>query len=104
MLVVLKESVASNGTNQTVAINISSHDYIEIIEVKDGFQLVFRKNFDGHFSSQSSMYSIIANFDTQQKCVDLFNQFIDALQCGNTVLDLRDTLESELKTAEITPM
>ena len=104
MLVVLKESVASNGTNQTVAINISSHDYIEIIKVEAGFQLVFRKIFDAHFSNRSSMFSIIANFDTHQKCVDLFNQIIDALQCGNTVLDLRDTPKSELKTAEITPM
>ena len=102
MFIILKES-AKSETQETLAVNFSTQDQIEIRQGENIFQLGFLQWHDAHLSSQSSLFTPIATFDSYKECMALFDQIIDAMKEGKQILDLRECGTSSILLSENIP-
>ena len=89
MLVILKKPLNVRHY-EFLAIDIQSFNMIAISKTENTFKLVIHKYFDGHLSNHSDLTVVLDNFDTYKECLSSFQELVDALHSGESVLDLRE--------------
>ncbi len=99
MLIIFKEPIKlQNAACDVLAMNLEDSNEVIILQVNNQFQLAIVKHFDGHFSSHSFLQHTLDTFDSYEKCLELFQQLVDALRNDERVFDLRvDPESSDLK-------
>ena len=88
MLIVLKEPIKAFDYD-VLAVNLETFNVIVILNIENQFQLAILKYFDAHHSNQSNIHCILETFDSYQKCLDFFQELLDALNTGEAIFDLR---------------
>lgn len=88
MWVILKEPIKGLGI-ETLAFHTDTFNAIILTEGNGTFELSIQKHYDGLFSRVSSIYYTLGIFDTRHKCMDFFQELIDALNDGKKVFELQ---------------
>ena len=97
MLIILKEPIMHPETD-VLAVNFNAFDTVNIHKVDiNEFRLIIIQQFDGYQTDQSQSHIPIGFFDSYEKCLDLFQELIEALQSGVQVFDLRNNPHDNLK-------
>ncbi len=91
MFVVLREPIKLPD-HDILAVNVETLSMIVILHLDEAFQLAILKYFDAHFSNQSTLHCTLGIFDNPESCLNLFQEMIHALQNGDSIFDLRNSL------------
>ena len=75
--------------NGELAVNTDAYEIFYIRKIQDKkFQLAVKKFYDAYQSDKSALAFGITDFDTYEKCTELFKAIIKAKGAGATVFDL----------------
>ena len=87
MIIILRDT-DTPAARRELTVNVNVYDSFSIRKLGEQFQLGLIRYFDGHFSNQSSVFSVIATLQSYKECSDLFNAIMSALEAGDKTFRL----------------
>ena len=94
MLILLPEPLTTPEYD-ALGLNIESFESIGVRRLHSTFQLVLHKHFDGRFQIDSSLYFVLANLESRERCDDLFQAIVSALTKKDKVFHIGKYLKQQ---------